>query len=259
LVTQPANLVQFPEHEWALYQPLLRAALADGPRFAIGGGLAYSLYARRWRNTKDIDLFVLPKNRAAMIGVFTLAGFSDYYDQHPYDREWIYRGYRDGVIVDVIWQMANYRTPVGESWLTRGPEVEVHGLGVRLLPPEELLWTKLYVLQRERSDWPDLLNLLFTVGPELDWEHLLGELGEDAPVLGGLLNLFGWLCPGRARELPPWLWRRVNVLAPRPGPDCERDRRRVARLDRRDWFGPTADGGDHADRGHEPPAAGRPR
>ncbi len=226
------------EHDWSLYRAALTALQARGLPFAVGGGLAFSVYARRWRHTKDLDLYIRPADRVMLIEVLTEVGFTDYYEQVAYERHWIYRGFRDGVIVDLIWQMANYRIQVEDTWLTRGREVTLRDRVVRLLPPEELLWNKLYVLQRERCDWPDLLNILYAVGPELDWEHLLECLGEDAPVLGGLLSLFGWLCPEQARELPSWIWGQVGVSEPKPGPRCADDRQRVALLDRRDWFGP---------------------
>jgi hypothetical protein len=231
-----------PDQQWALFRPVLITARARGLRFAIGGGLAFSAYSGRLRNTKDMDLFVRPADREALITLLTEAGYQDYYEQLPYDRKWIYRGIRDGEIIDVMWQMANYRTEVDDDWLTRGPIVEIRGEEVRLLAPEELLWSKLYVLQRERCDWPDLLNILYTVGPELDWAHLLERLADDAPVLGGLLNVFGWLCPERARDLPSGLWHQVGLLGPATGPRCDEDRRRVELLDRRDWFGPQTEG-----------------
>src|SRR5205823_83304 len=155
----PANPVNWEqlisEHDWSLYRAVLEAAHAQGLRFAVGGGLAFSAYAGRCRHTKDMDLYILAADRKAMTEVLTEAGFADYYAQLAYDRKWIHRSFRDGVIVDLIWQMANYRTQVDETWLTRGPEIAIRDCAVKLLPPEELLWTKLYVVQRERCDWPD--------------------------------------------------------------------------------------------------------
>jgi hypothetical protein len=229
-----------PEHEWVLYRAVIEGARAQGIRFALGGGLAFSTYSGRLRNTKDMDLWILPSDREAMIQVITAAGFADYYEQEAYDRQWIYRGFREGVIVDTMWQFANYRAPVDETWFTRGREVRVHGERFRLLPPEELLWSKLYIIHRDRCDWPDLLNILLALGPMINWEHLLRRVGEDAPLLGGLLSLFSWLCPAQALQLPTWVWPRLGLLEPKLGPDCEQDRRRVLLLDTRDWFGPNS-------------------
>jgi hypothetical protein len=238
LQTAPLNWSEVvPTEQWDVFRPVLEAVNNGGPDYAVGGGLAFSAYTGRIRNTKDIDLFVCPAQHHDLIAILTRLGFEDYYDRLGYDRKWIYRGYKDGGIMDVIWQMANYRSEVEPGWVTRGPVITLRDVRVRLLPPEELLWTKLYVMQRERCDWPDLLNLLHAVGPALDFAHVLACLGDDAAVLGGLLNVFGWLCPEQARKLPARLWGRLGLRRPAEGPACEQARRRVHLLDTRDWFG----------------------
>src|SRR5262249_17403352 len=105
--------------------------------------------------------------------------------------------------------------------------------------PEELLWTKLYVVQRDRCDWPDALNLIYAKGDTLDWKHLLARLGEDAALLTGVLSLFVWLCPGRARTLPGWLWERLKLSKPPIATStADYDSRHVGRIDSRPWLIP---------------------
>lgn len=228
-----------PEEDWPHYQAVLQAAIDRGVPFALGGGLAFSVYSQRPRFTKDIDLYILHRDRDVMIHVLHQAGFVDYFDQVPYDRSWIYRGVHGRAIADLIWAMANQRAWTDDAWLVRSRHVNLRGLRVLMLPAEELIWTKLYVLQRDRSDWPDLLNLLNCEGPDLDWEHLIRRVGEDALLLGAVLMVFAWMCPGRAAELPQWIWPRMGLLPPLKGPNCSEDRSRVALLDSRDWFGPS--------------------
>ena len=206
-------------------------------QFAVGGGLAAMTYAGQWRNTKDIDLYVLPRDREEMIGVVTALGLEDYYEKQAYDRKWIYRSYKDDTIVDIMWAMANQRAQVDEAWLN-GPEVEAGEERFRLLAAEEELWCKLYVLQRDRCDWPDALNLLYGVGPELDWHRLISRVAEDRALLSGLLSTFVWLCAERARELPGWIWREVGVSAPGAAGGLEMARDHARLLDSRPWFTP---------------------
>ena len=229
---------QVPEGEWALYRKVLGGLLEQNIPFALGGCFAFSFHARRWRDTKDIDLYILPRDRQRAIEIVERAGFQDLYQQKPYDQAWIYRGIHDGVIADIIWAMANQRAQVDEEWLERGPEVDLRGLRVRMLPAEELIWAKLYIIQRERCDWPDLLNILYVRGPTLDWQHLLRRVEHETRILGGLLSVFSWMCPARAAELPSWLWESVGLQPPVAGPNIPVDSRRVALLDSRDWFGP---------------------
>lgn len=227
-----ADLV--PEAQWEVYAPVLRQARDRGLRFAVGGGLAFSVYAGHRRNTKDLDVFILPPDHEAFLDLMTQARFEEY-TVVPYDPTWSYRGHRQGYIMDLLWRMLNDRAPFDEEWFHRGWDLQIRGLPLRLLPPEELIWTKLYILHRERCDWPDILILLHARGAQLDWEHLLGRLGEDAPVLGGLVHLFRWMCPGRAARLPAWIWERLGLTAePAEGPEV--DRRRVALINSSDWF-----------------------
>lgn len=133
--------------------------------------------------------------------------------------------------------MANQRAQVDEAWLN-GPEMEADGERFRLLSAEEELWSKLYVLQRDRCDWPDALNLLYGVGPELDWRRLLARVAEDRALLSGLLLQFAWLCAERARELPDWLWPEMGISAPDEAGNAEATRGRARLLDSRPWFTP---------------------
>ncbi len=240
-----------PEYQWDIYLRVIRLATQRCIPFAIGGGFAFSHYSRRWRNTKDIDLYVVPDDRDAMIEITRVAGLADYYSVLPYDRRWIYRSFvavgsasdhpPADIIVDIMWQMANYRAQADGQWLSRGDLVSIRGWKLRMLPAEELLWSKLYILQKDRCDWGDLLNILYSRGSQLDWDHLVARVGDDKPVLAALVQLFTWACPGRALALPRGLWNVLGLAAPTAAlvtPDGV-DRQRVRLLDSRDWFGPT--------------------
>ncbi|HVS71610.1 MAG TPA: nucleotidyltransferase [Phycisphaerae bacterium] len=231
-----------PDDQWAIYHRVIEAAQKRGIRFVIGGGLAFSHYANRCRNTKDMDLYVAPAEREAMIEATRAAGLRDYYDEKPYDRKWIYRSHNgEGIIVDIIWQMANYRAQVDDDWLTRGDLVEIRGVSLRLLPAEELMWAKLYILQRDRCDWGDLLNILYNRAATLDWKHFLQRIGNDKPVLAALLEVFSWACPEKAHELVPGeVWRTLGITPAQIPHAPEVDREHIRMLDSRDWFGPTS-------------------
>jgi hypothetical protein len=225
------------EPQWALYGQVLDRAMDLQIPFAIGGGFAVSNYTGRPRDTKDLDIYVLPENRDAMIAVLTELGLVDYFDTKPYDRWWIYRGTRDGFIVDIIWAMANHRQQIDDLWMS-GPFGEMAGRRVKVLPAEAILWDKLYIVQRERCDWPDVLNLLYATGGQLDWEYLLHRIGDDHPLVAGVLSVFRWAAPGCAAALPRWIWERVGLVPPCPDAAPEIDARAVSLIDRRPWFGP---------------------
>ncbi len=222
--------------DWAVYAQAMAIARAREVAFAIGGGLAVSLYTGQWRPSRDIDLYVLTEQRQALIDGLLAAGLRDLHDDKPYDRNWIFRATRDDVIVDVIWATANQTAQVERRWLASGARAELHGVELPLLAPEEVLWSKVHVMQRDRCDWPDLLNLLYTQGPLLHWSRLLTLLAGDERLLGALLQLFAWVAPARAQQLPAWLWGKLDLPPADRLEPIGRDDSRIRLLDSRPWF-----------------------
>jgi hypothetical protein len=221
--------------QWEVCGPVIDEARRAGLGFALGGGLAFSAYSGMRRNTKDMDFYVVPGDHERMMGILAAHGFEEY-TVVEYDPTWSYRGHRQGYIMDLLWRMLNNRAIIDRDWVTRGWEVTVRSIPVKLIPPEELLWSKLYILRRERSDWPDIIGLLAAQAPVMEWEYLLARLGEDAPVLGAVMSLFRWLCPGTAYRLPPWLWERIG-LSPVSLPAAQDvDMSRVHLFRGSDWF-----------------------
>jgi hypothetical protein len=235
LQTQWSELV--PADQWSCYLRALEAVRQTGISFMLGGAFGLAPYTGRWRNTKDIDLYILPEHRDTLVSALSKAGFSDYYDTLPYDRQWIYRSTRQGVIVDLIWAMANQRSQVTEDWFQHAPAISLRGEDLHVLPVEELFWCKLYVLQRDRCDWPDLINLLYENGAGMDWDRLISRIEKDTPLLAGVLNLFAWVCPERAARLPARVRKRFHLPPPTQASSeetCREDRVRF--LDSRGWF-----------------------
>lgn len=227
---------RIPDSEWDVYQRVIHEARAAGVRFALGGAFATAVYTGELRNTKDLDLYIHPEDCDRMKGAISGAGLGDYFDRLPYDRSWIYRGSRDEVIVDAIWAMANLRAYVEPSWLTDGPEVTIRGERLRAIPIEELIWCKLYILQRERSDWCDVFNLIDARAESIKWEHLLARLSDDEPLLAGALSVFGWLAPDRAHDIPEAVWTGLGIRVPKSTRDPDAIRDRANLLDSRPWF-----------------------
>ncbi|MEI6349562.1 MAG: hypothetical protein WCP06_00480 [Verrucomicrobiota bacterium] len=226
---KPAWLSFLEDAEWKALCDIIAGAEAVGIETLIGGALGLAAYMPLQRRTKDIDFYVMPHLRDAMVSVLHEAGFRDFYEQAPYDRQWIYRGIREDTIADVIWRFANHKTMVDEDWFRYSHFRPCDSEAVlRIIPPEELIWAKLFVLQRDRCDWPDILNLLYYVGPKLDWNRLYGRLGSDARLLDALLTVFSWLCPDCPIRPP------VNKVEDTG--NCQFERANL--LDTREWFLP---------------------
>jgi hypothetical protein len=222
--------------DWKVYRVAIRTLREHRIEFLVGGGFARAAFTGHWRDTKDIDFYVRPQDRGRAEVALRASGFADYYEKLPYDRAWICRSYKGKVIVDVIWAMANQRVQVDEDWFRQAAVVTIRGERLPLVPPEELLWCKLYIIQRDRCDWTDIFNLVHEHGPRMDWPHLIRRLEDDAPLLQGMLDVYAWLSPEGVKRLPRSLWFRLATAQKRmrsrpPSHD------RIRLLDGRTWFG----------------------
>src|SRR5687768_6638589 len=128
-----------PDDQWKIYREAIRITRKTGARFVLGGAFGLAAYTGRFRNTKDLDFFVLPSDKDKIVDALTKGGFEDYFSRSEYDREWIYRAVKDEVIVDTIWQTPNRRTQVDEEWFQRGRWVRLRDENLAAIPAEELL------------------------------------------------------------------------------------------------------------------------
>src|SRR5215510_6331918 len=55
--------------EWQTYQSTTRALQIAGIPFLLGGAFGLAAYTGRWRNTKDLDLFLAPEDKSRAITV----------------------------------------------------------------------------------------------------------------------------------------------------------------------------------------------
>jgi hypothetical protein len=223
------------KEEWFLFHKALSCLQQAKIPFVLSGAFGLAHYTGRLRNTKDLDLCILPSDRDRAMDCLLSSGFQDYFSKLPYDRQWIYRSYQKDLILDLIWAMANQRAQVDESWFHSASTTQIQGTEAQVLPPEYILWMKLYVLQKDRSDWLDLINLLFASVEKFDWDLLIEKVDDDLPLLTGFMQIFDWICPHRAQIIPstvrnqfqlPWKKSSTEDFIPS----------RVQLLDSRPWF-----------------------
>jgi len=85
---------------------------------------------------------------------------------------------------------------------------------VALCPVEEIIWSKSFVMERERFDGADIAHLIVAQGHRIDWGRLLRRFGSRWPVLLGHLVLYAFIYPDEPL-VPPWvmeeLLRRARV------------------------------------------------
>jgi hypothetical protein len=156
-------------------------------------------YCRIRRFTKDLDVFVLPEQVPRVLGAFSRSGFRT---EIPFPH-WLAKAYGDEhAFIDVIYNSGNGVAPVDGEWFANAPAGQVLGLRVALCPPEETIWSKAFVMERERFDGADVAHLLLSCGRSIDWPRLVRRFGEHWRVLLSHLVLFGYVFPDEAGCVP---------------------------------------------------------
>jgi hypothetical protein len=225
-----------PEEQWTVLKEGTETIDQVGAPLLLAGSLGQAAYTGHWRNTKDIDVIIHSTDRERVVEALRRAGFEDYFEREAYDRSWIFRGFKSGVLFDVIWALPNHRVAIDEPWFERSRTFCLHGRTYLAAPVEELIRIKLYVMQRDRCDWVDVLNLLGATVEEIAWPWLVERMGRDLPLLHAVLAIFNWMCPGRAHAVPAWLRKQFALSRVETDDFRVTEERRVRVFDSRPWF-----------------------
>jgi hypothetical protein len=188
----------------AFYCETLRELNAAGVEYLVGGAYALARYTGVVRHTKDFDIFTRPRDRDRVLEVLAARGCRTEVT-FPH---WLAKAYcRDGSgdFIDVIYGSGNGVVAVDDEWFEHSAAGEVLGCAARLCPPEEIIWSKAYVQERERFDGADIAHLLRAGAHRLDWPRLLRRFGPHWRVLLGHLVNFGFVYPGERDKIPAWV------------------------------------------------------
>jgi len=184
-----------------LFVEALRALHQAGVEFLIGGAFALSRYTGIERFTKDLDIFVREADCARTLE--TLAGIGCQTEWTF--RHWLAKARRDDALIDVIYGSGNGVAMVDDQWFAHAPAADVCGIASRLSPAEELIWSKAFVMERERFDGADVMHVIRGIGPDLDWPRLIARFGEHWRVLMSLLVLYAFVYPSERHQIPAWV------------------------------------------------------
>src|SRR5438874_8011661 len=175
------------------------AALQDAEvPFLIGGAYVVETYANVSRRTKDFDLYVRPYHVDAALGALAHAGFNT----EATSPHWLAKARHGRDYVDLIFRAGNGLCEVDDSWFARAHDDELLGLPVKLCAPEEMIWMKAYIMERERFDGADVAHLLLCCADKMDCPHLIQRFGADWRVLLSHLVLFGYIYPSEQHRIP---------------------------------------------------------
>ncbi len=186
----------------AFYFQALGALIEAEIPFLVGGAYAFERYTGIARHTKDLDIFMRPRDCGRSLEVFRNAGYlTELTAPH-----WLAKAFSCENFVDIIFGGANGCGEVDELWFDRAVESDIMGIPVRLCPVEEMLASKAFVMSRDRFDGADVAHLIKACSDRLDWKHLLNRFGERWRVLLCHLILFGFIYPGERSRIPDWIF-----------------------------------------------------
>ena len=200
----PAD-VTIPDESKRVFREALRGLNEARLPYAIGGAFAMHHYSGVWRFTNDLDIYIERASVPMAVEVLSSLGFRDFGEQAAGDRQWIYHAMKDGTLMDVIWQPPNRVTSFDGSFAERGSEGVFIGVPVRFMAAEDLVLAKVFTLNHQRSDWPDVFQVIRGAGETLNWRYLLRKLGDNWPVLLSLIVLYDWVYPSETRKVPDFV------------------------------------------------------
>jgi hypothetical protein len=143
----------------------------SGYPYAFMGGLASTVLGReRW--THDVDLIIRPQDARGVLRALAKAGYAT----EERDQSWLYKAYRDDIMVDLIFRII---APGFAGAITLDDEMHArvregvfHGVRLAVISPEDLLVIKALVHKEFRSrHWFDALGLVARGG--LDWDYVV--------------------------------------------------------------------------------------
>ncbi len=192
----------FAPEQVRLFRAVLRHLNETGVPYVVSGAAALQQHTGICRDTKDLDLFLPAAYVEAALSSLQDEGF----ETEVTDPVWLAKAHRGEYYVDLITGMSNAVIIVDQSWIDRAIPAEIFGVPVRILAPEELIASKLFVTRRERFDGADIAHVIFGTRGKLDWQRLADLVGEHWEVLLWALLLFHYVYPAQAGYIPRAVW-----------------------------------------------------
>jgi len=178
--------------------------------FLVGGAFAFIHQAGIDKSTKDLDIFARPRDVQRLLEACAAAG----YETELVFSHWLAKIRSPEGFIDVIFNSGNGVAAVDDGWFDHAIDGEVLNVPVKIAPAEETLWSKAFVMERERFDGADVAHLILAHGERMDWERLLVRFGQHWRVLLAHLVLFGFIFPSERSRVPAevlqWLMQRLQ-------------------------------------------------
>jgi len=195
----------FCEEQHKLFREVMELMIRNKVQCVVSGAFALHEHTGIWRDTKDLDLF-MPAHEVGL-GLRLLA--QDGFQTEVLDPVWLAKAWRGDYFVDLITGMSNGVVRVDYSWIKRAVRSEVFGVPIRVLAPEELIASKIFVTRRERFDGADICHVIYGTKGKIEWKRLFHLVGEHWEMLLWYMVLYHYVYPAYADYVPREIWNEL--------------------------------------------------
>jgi hypothetical protein len=183
------------------YRHVLLSLNEAGVPYMIGGAYAFNCFTGIVRYTKDLDIFIRRSDYEKTAQALQAIG----YRTELTFPHWLAKAFNGDSFVDIIFDSGNGVARVDDIWIEHALQCEVMGVKALIAPVEETIWSKAFIMERERYDGADIAHLIRACGEHMDWQRLRDRFGEHWRVLLSHLILFGFIYPAQRDLAPDWL------------------------------------------------------
>jgi hypothetical protein len=192
----------------AFYVDSMNLMRDGGVPFLVGGAYAFARYTGIERHTKDFDVFIRREDFPKAKNVFEAAG----YKSELSFAHWLGKAIKGDDFIDLIFSAGNGVAVVDDLWFDCAVDSVVFDVDVKLIPAEEMIWSKGLIMERERFDGADVAHVILATGHKMDWRRLVDRYAQHWRGLYAHLVLFGFIYPSKRSQVPAWV---MNELAER--------------------------------------------
>lgn len=196
---------EVPREQATLFRDVLTVLEEKRVPYAVSGAFALRQHTGICRFTKDLDLFMTPGTACEVYPYLRERGFNC----EVLDPVWLAKVRKGEFFVDLITGMSNGVVMVEASWIDRAHPAVVHDVETRVLAPEELVVSKIFVAKRERFDGADIAHVIYGTYPTFDWDRELQLVGDNWEMLLWSLLLFRYVYPAQTHYVPAAVWREL--------------------------------------------------
>ncbi len=186
-----------PEAEREVYREAMETLNRAGVPYVVSGLYAIHAYTGIYRETKDLDLLMEPHVVVEAAEALKARGFRTRLEE----AHWLAKALK-GAQVDLIYGMANGIGFIDRAWYENSRPAILAATPVRIAPPEELIWHRLFIGERHRFDMADVVHLILHRGSELTWDRLLERVGPHWRLLASQLHFFDYVYPDHGAAIP---------------------------------------------------------